>query len=82
MKHGQGQQYYLRKKYEDKRRRILLSRYKYTEEEQLEHDVSFPQGGGRTNPDRVYIFDSCPFPVDSPAKEVDKRKVPWLGISD
>lgn len=45
--HGFGEQYWMTKDYEIKRRKALEKRDRFTDEELEDLDVSFPQGGGR-----------------------------------
>jgi len=81
MKHGKGtNQYMLTKTYEDRRRKLLLNRYRYsgqTNFDEDEHNIVFGDGGGATDEELRYIEKSICFPIDNPKKKFDKRDVPW-----
>lgn len=80
MIHGRGQQYWQRKEYQTKRNKMLLDRYSYDEDEQDLHDVSFPDGGGRTDPDvTYYIKQSNVTEAKHTSKKIDIRDVPRYG---
>jgi len=53
---GRGKEKFLKKEWIEKRRKILKNRYDYTQAEQEEHDVYFPDGGGRTDPEQTYYY--------------------------
>jgi len=69
-------QKFLRKSFENDRRKALKDRSKYTDS-QLEYwGVYFPQGGGATNPDTWTIWQ-FPYPQDQSIrskKKIDIRK--------
>lgn len=80
MIHGRGQQYWQRKEYQDKRNKMLLDRYSYDEDEQDLHDVSFPDGGGRTDPEVTYeIKQTNLTKAKQTSKKIDIRDVSWYG---
>jgi len=78
--HGRGSQYHLTKSYEKLRQKGLLKNTKLTDKEKTNADIEFPDGGGRTDPNNIYIVDSSPIPADRASKKVDIRKYPKYGI--
>ena len=77
MLHGYGDQKILKKSYLSDRQKALEDRDKYDDETLEDLDISFPDGGGRTNPD-TFTISQFPFPVDQSIrqkKSVDLRKV-------
>lgn len=79
---GRGDQQFLTQKHEKNRRKALLDRTKFSDDELEELEVSFPQGGGMTRDD-VYTVDQYLYPMDSTIrkrKSVDLREVdPSIG---
>jgi len=73
MLHGNGTQQFLRKSYLEDRRKALLDKTDYTDEEldRRHLDIKQGQGGGATNPDTYYIWQT---PVGE-QKVRQKRKV-------
>jgi len=63
MIHGLGNQKWLRSQTESSRNEALEDRSAFTNEELEDFEVSFPDGGGRTNPDTFTVWQS-PFPID------------------
>jgi len=84
MLHGRGNQYKLTKEYEKLRRKGLLDRTKLTTAEKRLVDINASgQGGGRTDPDKTYIFDNIPIPGEARnPRKVDRRKVPTYGLGE
>ena len=75
---GKGSEAWIRKNYEEKRRKALKDRTKFSEDELEYLEVSFPKGGGRTNP-RTYKIKQFPFPTSGRKKTIDIRTLPWIG---
>ncbi|MHA1290741.1 MAG: hypothetical protein ACTSPB_25435 [Candidatus Thorarchaeota archaeon] len=63
MIHGLGKQKWLRSQIESTRNLALEKRSNFTDDELDDLEVSFPYGGGRTDPDTFTIWQS-PFPED------------------
>ena len=83
MLHGRGNQYFLTKEYEKLRRKGLLDRTDLTDAEKVLVDIDEEdQGGGRTDPDKVYIFRNMPIPADRTRKKVDRRTIPTYGLGE
>jgi len=82
MLHGYGNQKFLKKSYLEDRRKALLDRSKYNEEDLEELEIIEDEGSGRTNPTNT-IIKQFPYPVDSTVRskqKVDIRKIdPTLG---
>jgi hypothetical protein len=74
MLHGRGNQYKFTKSYQDLRLKKLLNINKLSLEEQELVDVSFPDGGGRTDPD-LYIIETVPIPADRRSQKIDIRDI-------
>ena len=80
---GNGGQYFLTKDYEKLRQKGLLDRTRLNDEEMDLADITTSgQGGGMTDPDKVYIFDNIPIPADRNARKVDRRTVPTYGLGE
>ena len=80
--HGRGNQYFLTKEYQDLREKGLLERDKLSEEEQRLVSISFPDGGGSTDFEKLYVFDNIPIPADRSTTKVDRRTVPTYGLGE
>ena len=72
----------LTKEYEKLRRKGLLDRTKLTSAERTLANISGSQGGGSTDPDKLYIFYNKPIPADRASHKVDRRTVPRYGLGD
>ena len=81
---GKGNQYWLTNKYEDKRRKAMVDRTKYSDATLDEVDVLdyLELGGGENNPD-TFEIKQFPYPIDQSIrskKTVDIRDVdPKIG---
>ena len=66
MLNGKGSQYWLTNEYEDKRKKALEDRTKFSDETLDELDVldDITLGGGKTDSD-TYIIQQFPYPLDS-----------------
>ena len=83
MLHGRGSQYFLTQEYEKLRRKGLLDRTKLDAQEKLDADITEEdQGGGRTDPDKTYIFKNTPIPADRSRRKIDRRKIPTYGLGE
>jgi hypothetical protein len=81
--HGRGNQYFLTKEYEKLRQKGLLDRTKLDDTEKALADITTSgQGGGRTDPDKTYIFYNIPIPADRSDRKVDRRTVPRYGLGE
>ena len=84
MLNGKGDQYWMTKDFEDKRRKALEDRTKYDDDRLSDVDVSsqISLGGGRTDNSSYEIWQ-FPYPVDQgirQRKKVDLREVdPRIG---
>ena len=74
----------LTKHYEELRRKGLLDRTKLTAAERAKVGITEDsQGGGNTDPDKLYIFDNIPLALETRSKKkVDRRDYPLYGIGD
>ncbi|RKY26042.1 MAG: hypothetical protein DRP62_00080 [Planctomycetota bacterium] len=75
---GKGSEAWMKKSYEEKRRKALKDRRKFDEEELEYLEISFPKGGGRTKPS-TYKIKQFPFPTSGRRKVIDIRTLPWIG---
>lgn len=84
MKHGYGDQKFIRKSYLEDRRRALKDKRDFTSEEldRRDLDVNQPgEGGGRTNPETYELWQH-PWPLDQSVrkrKKYDIRTNPKVG---
>jgi len=79
---GLGDDYWMRKKYEDRRRKGLENRYAYDSAYLTKYGIEYPLGSGRTK-DSTYQIKQFPFPTDQSIRQrktIDIRKIPRLGI--
>lgn len=78
MLHGKGDQYWMTKRYEQKRLKALEWRFRFSDEQLEDYDVEEPLGDGRYYY-RVWRRKQMPFPYRN-KKYVDIRKVdPRIG---
>jgi len=75
---GKGSEAWITKSYEEKRRKALKDKTKFTDDELDFLEVSFPCGGGRTNP-KTYRIKQFPFPTSGKKDSIDIRTLPWIG---
>jgi len=78
MINGLGQQKWMRESIEELRREALRDRTVFTDDELEELEVSFPDGGGKTNP-WTYLVQQYPFPQNwniRQPKWIDIRELP------
>jgi hypothetical protein len=80
--HGRGEQYKLTQDYQDLREKGLLDINKLSTTEQESADISFPNGGGSTDFESIYIYDNIPMPADRSTTKVDRREVPTYGLGE
>jgi len=83
MLHGRGNQFKLTKTYQKLREKGLLDRNKLSAADRIKADITEDdQGGGRTDEDKIYIFDNIPIPADRSSRKVDRRKIPQYGLGE
>jgi hypothetical protein len=80
--HGRGHQFKLTQSYQDLREKGLLDINKLSYKEQILVDLKFPDGGGSTDLEKIYIFDNIPIPADRSTTKVDRREVPTYGLGE
>jgi hypothetical protein len=71
--HGRGSQYKYTKEYDKLKNKGMLNRTKLTDDELEDAEISDYEGTGRTNPNKLWIFDNIPIPADRNTKKVDRR---------
>lgn len=79
---GFGNQEWMKKKFEDKRVKVLEDRTKYDDEDRERYDCeSIELGGGKTIDD-TYEYEQFPYPIEASIrtkKDLDIRDNPKVG---
>jgi len=75
---GKGSQAWMTKTFEERRRKALKNRYPFSDEELIDLEIEFGEGGGRTNPN-TFKIRQFPFPTKGKRDVIDIRDLPWIG---
>lgn len=79
MLNGEGNQYWMRKKFNRKRTQRLTDRSRYSDSDLLLYECeTIDLGGGRTDSD-TYEYKQFPYPQEKSRKQLDIRDKPEVG---